>query len=135
MTRISLRTNAAVLFSFFILAGCDALRGVNRRALVRYAPASDCVIRSLQSIQGISNVRYEAHTGGRSLTWTGLKPPDKLHYYFYDFQALSGNLYFLEDYKGKVEFVQLHKAQQSAPTSRDRYDSAGHATTGETVGN
>ena len=106
MTRIPVRTSAALLASFLILTGCDAIRGVNRRALVRYVPPSDCVIGSLQSIQGVSSVRYEVRTGGTPLTWTGLKPPEKLHYYFYDLQGLHGNLYFSEDYKGKVEFWQ-----------------------------
>jgi hypothetical protein len=88
MNRKTVRTSAVVLMSIFILVGCDVLRGVNRRAFVRSVPPSDCVIRSLESIQGVNNIRYEMRTGGRTLTWTGLKAPDTLHYYFYDLQGI-----------------------------------------------
>jgi hypothetical protein len=88
------------------LMGCDAIRGVTRQASVPHLPPSSCVIEGLESIEGLSNAHHEERTGGWPITLTGLKPPETLHYYFYDFQGVSGWLYFAKDYKGRVEFSQ-----------------------------
>ena len=91
-------------------------RGVRRQAFVPNVPSSACVIQSLKSTPGVTNVRYEARTvGGRTLTLTGLKPPDTFHDYFYDIQGHSGNLYFSEDYKGRVEFIQGYLRLNKTP--------------------
>jgi hypothetical protein len=115
MTRIAIYRSAVVLVSIFILAGCDYIAGVDREAFVRNVPPSTCVIKSLESIQGVTNVRYEARAGGKSLTLTGLKPPDTYHYYFYDFQGLSGGLYFLENYERQIQFSQGYTRVNKLP--------------------
>jgi hypothetical protein len=106
MKRVQSRFGIVVLLSVLCLVGCDVIRGVSRRASLPSLPPSSCVIRSLESVQGVTNVSYKPQTGGTPITWTGTKPSDMVHYYFYDFQGLSGNLYFLKDYKGRVEFSQ-----------------------------
>src|SRR5262245_37720767 len=108
MRHLQSRYGLVVLLTALYLTGCIWIRGVLRRASVPSLPASSCVIQALESSQCVTNVRHEARTGGRTLTLTGLKPPDTLHYYFYDFQGVSANLYFEKNYKGKVKFYQAY---------------------------
>jgi hypothetical protein len=49
----------------------------------------------------------------------GLIPPDKFHYYFYRFDGIGAFLYFLENYNGKVEFVQGDTRLNKAPPQTD----------------
>lgn len=81
--------------------------GVSRWAAVERVPPKDCLIRVLESMQDVRDVRYELRQGGRPITWMGVKVADKVHYYFYEIPEITGGFnyfYFVEAYKGQGQF-------------------------------
>jgi hypothetical protein len=99
--------------------GCDVVYGVSRRAEVSHLPLEHCVRFALQSIDGVANVRHEVQEGSRRITLTGLQKPEIVHYFFYEFQSLRGNLYFIQNYKDAIEFNQAYIYINEKPPQRE----------------
>jgi hypothetical protein len=103
----------------FILAGCDTISGVNRRALVSKIPSVACVDHMLKKVDGICAIRHEVKEGGRPLTLTGIKPPNALHYFFYKVHGLNGYFYFDQNFEGKIEFNQGYTYINAIPPQEE----------------
>lgn len=108
MLRRSTRATLLIVAIALGLLACDSLSGVTRSAEVPHLPSAECVIRALESIPGVTDVRHRVEEGGRPLTWHGMERPASLHYYSYAIDGVPGSLYFVQDHWGRVEFHQGH---------------------------
>jgi len=90
-----------------LLTGCDPGFGIVRSADdVSVIPPDSCVVGALGAIPGIGNVSVRTEDGSRPLTLHGIEKPDKLHYYYYQYQGIPGWLYFSVSYSGRVSYRQ-----------------------------
>jgi hypothetical protein len=118
------RDSTYAIFALLLAAGasgCDTLSGVTRRAELPSAPPEPCVLRALESIEGIGDIRQEVREGGRPITLSGIQEASTVHYYFYTYGGLRGNLYFHQDYKGRVELTQGY-AYLNQPAPQEEID-------------
>jgi hypothetical protein len=94
---------AAILVAV-VLAACDFLYGVNRRAALARLPQVDCVRETLETTPGIDQVDYGAGVGSRPITWTGLQAADQVHTFLFRGDGVQGAVQFVVGYDGDVEF-------------------------------
>jgi hypothetical protein len=88
------------------LSGCDVIYGVSRNTpnTLEMVPDISCVTSAVSSVSGVSEVSHRIESGGRPLTLHGIEKPDQIHRFFYKYNGLSGNFYFLINYQAHAEF-------------------------------
>jgi hypothetical protein len=89
------------------LSACDPIYGVKRSAPIYTDPTTECVERVLLATPGIASVNYKEWTGGRPLTWSGIKPPTIVETFSYHGpNNVRGALQYEKDYAGRFTFAQ-----------------------------
>jgi hypothetical protein len=89
-----------------VCCGCDTFHGVSRYAVdLPTTPSIDCIGEALASVDGVSAVQYTREVdSGRPITLTGLKDPDVMHLYFYEYNGIRSNLYVAVGYDGRADY-------------------------------
>jgi hypothetical protein len=118
--RISRSTVISPMFALAMmgyLSACDPIYGVKRSAPIHADPTTECVERVLRATPGIASVKYKQSTGGRPLTWTGIKSPTLVETFFYEGpNNVRGVLQYEKDYAGRFTFAQMDlRLGQSPP--------------------
>ena len=99
-----------------ILSGCDTIHGVNRKAEVYSLPDFKAVVSHIKKYPEIDEVEYRVDIGGKPLTFSGIKPPDKIYYISYKGRKnVSGTIHFKKDYNGNITFNQYLLQMNSRP--------------------
>ena len=98
------------------LSGCDVLYGVRRSAPIHSDPTPECVERVLRSTPEIASVEHKQETGGRPLTWTGIKSPTVVENFLYQGpNNVQGVLQYTKDYDGRMAFWQSNIEMNRVP--------------------
>jgi hypothetical protein len=102
------------------LSACDPVYGVWRGAPIHVDPSTECVARVLRATPGIDSVEYKHSTGGRPLTWTGIKPPTLVETFIYHGQSnVRGVLQYTKDYDGRRTFEQYDVGMGHGPPQEE----------------
>jgi len=80
-------------------------------------PDTACVENVIRASSGVEDVRYNVGTGGRPLTWSGIKKPTEVQTFIYTGQSakIRGALQLEKDYKGRVVLDQNHVEMNRVP--------------------
>lgn len=102
-----MRLLAIILFSL-LLAGCDTMYGIYRRAPVPAVPDMAAIQARIESYPEIEKVEYKQFgSGSQPITLTGLKKEDEIFQIHYvGGSSVRGYLVFERDYKGRVTYRQ-----------------------------
>jgi hypothetical protein len=98
------RGAAAIVVVAVVLAACDTLYGVKRRASLSRLPRVDCVRATLETMPEIERVDYHAWAGSRPVIWTGIQSADQVHTFVFSGDGVQGAVQLVVDYEGNVEF-------------------------------
>jgi len=108
-----------LLFFLLLLSGCDPGYGIYRSARVPFMPAPALVGTLVKETPGIDYVHYTRSEGGRPLTLTGVKSPDQVYTFSYRGSSnIEGQLQFVVNYKGRVEYSQSFMSLGVPPTQQ-----------------
>jgi hypothetical protein len=107
---VKLKQRIFFLPLMLLLTGCpgvygDYVYGVSRSANLEKVPSMDCVRESIASAPGVVSVKFNESTGGRPLTWSGIKAPNKIYNFIFSGSAgsdISGTLQITKNYKSQV---------------------------------
>jgi len=107
-----------VIFAL-IITGCDSVGGIRHYAKLDSAPPLDCVESTLRSVSGVSNVSFNEEDGGRPLTISGIKSPNKIYRFSYSADELQGNFYFSVNYKNEADYTHTYMYINSTPPQEE----------------
>lgn len=98
-----MRVSALVLIIGLALCGCDHIHGVRRVvSIAGGAPNTNCVLDALSKVSGVTEVRHQEELGSRPMTAQGIQKSDRIQRYFYAYDGLQNNFYFLTRYDGEL---------------------------------
>jgi hypothetical protein len=102
-----MRSLAVILVSL-LLAGCDTMYGIYRRAPVPTVPDMAAIKARIESYPEIEKVEFKQFdSGARPITLTGLKKEDEIYQiHYFGGDSVRGYLVFERDYKGRVTYRQ-----------------------------
>jgi hypothetical protein len=95
---------AAAIVLSVVLAACDFLYGVSRRAALTGLPQVDCVREAIETTPGIDRVDHQASAGGTPITLSGVQSAHQSHAFLFRGDGVQGAVQIVVDYKGEVEF-------------------------------
>ena len=102
------------------LSACDPIYGVKRSAPIHADPTTECVERILRATPEIQTVEYKHSTGGRPLTWTGIKPPTLVETFLYQGpDNVRSVLQYKKDYAGRFTFAQMDLRMGQSPPQKE----------------
>lgn len=99
-------TRLLAFLAALLLSACDFIYGVSRTATVTHVPDMDCLRARIMTYPEVKKVVLEKRDGGRPITLTGVKAPDKLWYLNYRGKNVFASILFAKDYKGAVNYSQ-----------------------------
>lgn len=114
---LMIRTPVFAVLATLFLCGCPPkMYGFYRASNPTMAVVGfDCIEERLRAIPGVENVSYRTETGGRPLTWSGIKPAIIVHRYSFNIDGEDLNFYLEEYWDGKISY---HGG--AATTQRDK---------------
>ena len=106
---MKLAVQFATVFSVTTLVGCDVGHGVTRmsRPFQPY-PGTLCVANAAGSIEGVSELSHSEEQGGRPITLSGIKAPDRIYRFRYKYDNVENDFYFRVRYDGETELRHVY---------------------------
>jgi hypothetical protein len=101
-----LKVRVACIVALLVVSGCDPIYGVERSAYIAKLPSEQCVIKSINLAEGAKFILHRKSEGEKPLTLSGVQEANKNYEYRYTYQATTGSIHFIQDYKGDVLVTQ-----------------------------
>lgn len=113
---MNLSVKLITLASISILAGCDTINGVSRSTSTGMIQIPvNCILQATESVRGVSSVVHRIEKGSKELTLGGIQNPEIVDRFIYKYSGLSGNFYFITNYKGETNFNHTYIYINSTP--------------------
>ena len=115
-----------LLVTVFFISGCETFAGFVRSSTVDVNPPVDCVVRTLKSMDGVTNISYDREVIDVSINEVSSKGNTKLtkqqntsNLYSFLYHDMKSHFSFFESFNGKVYFYRGHSYVRGYPSQKE----------------